>query len=330
MEINLTDADGRQLRSLDGFALDMELNGGDRDFELYVSVSDHDPQIDYGGRVFIPDTEYGGILGKLGTSTAEDMITWQGYTWRGMLANKVIVPPDGQDYYTVSGELNTVLSNLIEPLFSGVFVVPDTNTGVTVTNWKFDRFCTLLDGLTKMLKSVGYRLDIKYNQGAPNGCGWVDIQAVPIVDYSQEIELSQDSRLNFTMSDKRNGVNHLIIGGKGDMQERNIIHLYVQGDGSIGKTQYYTGINEIAYFYENTSTDSEDVETAGVEKLQELMNCKTFTMDIESLEPDVAIGDIVGGRDYITGMKMSAPVENVIITISNGEIKKEYKLEGTT
>lgn len=329
MVIQLTDKDGRQIRPLLDCNIDMELNDGDRDFELYFPVSDHNERIDYGCRIFIAGTEYGGILGGMGTNTSTDTITWQGYTWRGLLHQKVIMPPSGQDYYTVSGELNTILRNLIEPRFSGVFTVPEEDTGVTVNNWKFDRFCTLMDGIEKMLQSAGYRPDIRYNEGEPNGCGWVEVQAVPIVDYSEEIELSQDSRLNFSMTDKRNGINHLIIGGKGDMQERNIIHLYVQADGSIGHTQYYTGIDERTYFYENTSTDSDEVEKAGEEKLRELMDTKTFDMDIESLGIDVAIGDIVGGRDHITGMYMSAPVENIILTIENGVVKKEYKLEGT-
>ena len=329
MVIQLTNPEGRQVKELQDCSLDMELNDGERDFEVTVSAEDYDNSMDYGCRIFASDTEYGGILGKLISSTSDNAITWHGYTWRGMLANKVIVPPDGQDYYSVSGELNAILRNLIEPRFSGVFIVPDADTGVTVENWQFERFCTLLDGIVKLLKSVGYRIDIRYNDGDPNGVGWVEAQAVPIVDYTSELELSQDSRLNFRATDKRNGVNHLIIGGKGELQERNIIHLYVQADGSIGKTQYYTGIAEVEYFYENTSTDSADVEKAGIEKLEELMNCKAFDMDIESLGIDVAIGDIVGGRDYITGMYMSAPVENIIIKIEDGKISKEYRLEET-
>ena len=329
MVIQLTNPEGRQVKELQDCSLDMELNDGERDFEVTVSAGDYDNSMDYGCRIFASDTEYGGILGKLISSTSDNAITWQGYTWRGMLANKVIVPPDGENYYTVSGELNTILRDLIEPRFSGVFIVPDADTGVTVENWQFERFCTLLDGIAKLLKSVGYRIDIRYNEGDPNGVGWVEVQAVPIVDYTSELELSQDSRLNFRATDKRNGVNHLIIGGKGEMQERNIIHLYVQEDGSIGKTQCYTGIDEVEYFYENTSTDSADVGKAGIEKLKELMDYKSFDMDIESLGIDIAIGDIVGGRDHITGMCMSAPVENIIIKIEDGEISKEYRLEGT-
>lgn len=328
MVMQLTNPEGRQVKELQDCSLDMELNDGERDFEITVSAEDYDNSMDYGCRIFVADTEYGGILGKLISSTSDNTITWQGYTWRGMLANKVIVPPDGQDYYTVSGELNAILRDLIEPRFSGVFIVPDADTGVTVENWQFERFCTLLDGIVKLLKSVGYRTDIRYNEGDPNGVGWVEVQAAPIVDYTSELELSQDSRLNFRATDKRNGVNHLIIGGKGELQERNIIHLYVQEDGSIGKTQYYTGMDEVEYFYENTSTDSAEVENTGIDKLRELMDCKTFDMDIEALGIDVAIGDIVGGRDHITEMSMGVPVENIVIKIENGKVSKDYYLEG--
>lgn len=327
MVMQLTDQYGRQIKALTECSVDMELNDGDRDFEISVSALNYDKCMTYGCRVFVPGTEFGGVLGELNTSTAKDSVSWKGYTWRGMLHRKLIIPPSGQDYYTASGELNTILRSLIEPRFEGLFVVPDTDTNVAIGSWKFERFCTLLDGIVKMLKSVGYRLNIKYNQGEPNGVGWVEVQAVPIVDHSEELELSQDSGIDFRMSDKQNGVNHLVVGGKGELQDRNIIDLYVQADGTIGHEKYYTGVDEVEYFYENTSSDSEDVEEKGIEKLKTLMNSKTFEMDIESLGIDVAIGDIVGGRDYITGMEMKAPVGNIILKIKDGTVEKDYQLE---
>ena len=141
-----------------------------------------------------------------------------------------------------------------------------------------------------------------------------------------QIELSQDSRLNFTMDDKQNGVNHLVVTGKGELQERNIFHLYVQKDGSIGKTQYYKGLNEISAVYENTSTETAELEKTSVEQLQKLMNKKTFQMDVAKLGIEVGIGDIVGGRDYLTGMYMSKPIENIIYEITNGGLQTNIRM----
>ena len=281
----------------------------------------------YGNLVYIPGTEYGGIIGKVLTSTTLDYVELKGYTWRGRLAYKAIEPPSGRDYKVVSGELNKVLKALIEPEFDGLYVVSSEDTGVSVSNYQFDRYCTLLEGVTKMLTSVGYRLDIQHKRekGVP---GYVLIRAVPIVDYSDRIELSKDCGLNYTMEDIRDGVNHLIVTGKGELQERNVFHLYAWPDGSIKKTQYYTGLDEIVQVYENTSTETDQLEDQSLDKLTELMSKKKFSMDVERLGIDVGIGDIVGGRDYLTGMYGAKPIENITCSVIAGVTSKEYELEG--
>lgn len=326
MDIILTNDAGNQLKKLNDVYFDCELNGGDRDFELTIPLEKYDSSIDYGCRVFVSNTEIGGIIGKKNISTSDGSVSFSGFTWRGMLANRIIMPDEGEDYKIVTGELNSVISDLLG--VSGVFEVSTTSTGVSVSNYQFDRFCTLLDGLTKMLDSVDYRLEINYLEGSPNGSGYCELSALPIHDWSSEIELSQDNKLNFNISDKRNGVNHLIVGGKGELEERNLFHLYVDENGDIGSTQYYFGDDEIAYFYENTSTETDELEEQATEKLQELMNRKEFDMDVETLNIDIAIGDIVGGRDQVTGTYISKPLENIVVTISGDSITKKYTLEG--
>lgn len=319
----------KELREL-GFIKDanvtVDLNGN-RNFSVQIARSNWYEELTFSSLIYIMGTEYGGIIGEVLTDTTLDYVELKGLTWRGRLAKKIIQPPAGSDYKTVSGELHTVMKSLIEPEFDGLFVVSQENTGVTVSNYKFDRYCTLLDGLTKMLKSKGYRLKLTF-QREENEPGYLYIEAVPIVDYSDQIELSQDCQLNYTMDDKRDGVNHLIVTGKGELQDRNVLHLYVQEDGSLGKTQYYTGLQEIAEVYENTSTETDELEEASIEKLQELMNKKTFKMDVAALGIDVDIGDIVGGRDYLTGMYMAKPVENIIYELTGDVESKTYKLEG--
>ena len=327
MELQLADSSGIQLTRLQYCNFDADLNK-EKDFELSMDIAHYDKRIKDKCRVFVPDTEIGGLIGEPFIDTGTNTISFSGYAWRGLLNKKILIPPVGEDYLKKTGELNNILKELVEPRFSGLFKVSDKNTAVVLYNYQFDRFCTLYDGVVKMLKSVGYRLNIFYNQGYPNGSGWVEIEAVPIVDYSDSEELSQDSKLSFSMREKKNGVNHLIVVGKGELQERVVIHLYVQGDGSIGKEQYYTGIDEIEEVYENTSTDTAELEEAGTEQLQELMNCKTLKMDVASLGIDISIGDIIGGRDQITGMYMAKPLDNIIVTIKDGVMSKEYKLEG--
>lgn len=316
----------RELGAIKDANVTVDLNGN-RAFSVQIARSYWRPELTFSRLIYIMGTEYGGIIGEVLTDTTLDYVELKGLTWRGRLAKKIMQPPTGSDYRTVSGELHTVMKSLIEPEFDGLFIVSQEDTRVSVTNYQFDRYCTLYDGLVKMLKSVGYRLKLSFRreQGEP---GYLFIEAVPIVNYSNRIELSRDCRLNYTMDDKRDGVNHLIVTGKGELQDRNVLHLYVQKNGSIGKSQYYTGLQEIAEVYENTSTETDELEEASREKLQELMNKKTFKMDVAALGIDVDIGDIVGGRDYLTGLYMAKPVENIIYELINGVESKTYKLEG--
>lgn len=322
----LANSDLRELGSVKDANLTVDLNGN-RNFSLQIARSYWRPELTFSSLIYILGTEYGGIIGEVLTDTTLDYVELKGLSWRGRLAKKIIEPPAGKDYKTVSGELHTVMKELIEPEFDGLFVVSQEDTGMIVNNYQFDRYCTLYDGLFKMLKSKGYRLQLSFRreQGEP---GYLFVEAVPITDYSNRIELSRDCKLNYTMNDKRDGVNHLIVTGKGELQDRNILHLYVQENGEIGMEQYYTGLQEIVEVYENTSTETDELMSAAEDRLRSLAGKKTFKMDVAKLGRDVGIGDIVGGRDYLTGMYMAKPVENIVYEIINDVESKTYKLEG--
>ena len=326
-DLILAGSDGREIKSLLNVGIDIDLNGT-RDFEVSIHRNAWSNEYEYGGYIFRPGTEIGGRIGRIYTDTALEVIKVCGYTWRGMMSGKVIEPPSGQDYKKVSGELHTIMKSLIEPEFDGLFVVSDQNTGITISDYQFERYTDLLSGVVKMLKSKDYRLQITYMEESKE-LGYVLIEAVPIVDYSSTIELSQDSGLDFQLNDIRNGYNHMIVAGKGELADRNVIHLYAWPDGSIKKTQYYTGIDEIAYVYENTSTETAEVEEKAKEEFLKIMNRQEFGMNTSALNLDVAIGDIIGGRDYLTGTYMAKPVENIIYTTdSNGNMETEYQVEG--
>lgn len=327
-QLILADQNLRDIRPVMDADIDIAVGSDENDYEVKIRRDRWDERYAYGNIFYIKNTEFGGSIGRKKINTAEDTISLYGRTWRGKLDKKVIRPPDGQDYRKVSGELNTVLNTLVTEQFNDYFVVSQADTGVTVTNYQFDRYCTLLAGITKMLKSVGYKLHIEYVQQERGQPGYVELSAAPIVDYSEQIELSQDSRLNFVFDETKNGVNHLICLGKGELQDRQVIDLYVGQSGSIGTTQYYTGVQEVAEVYENTSAETEELEEKGREKLQELMNSTSFSMDVEALDMEVEIGDIIGGRDYTTGMYAAKPIAKKIYKVEGGKTSLEYEIEG--
>ena len=327
-QLILADQNLRDIKPVMDADVDFAVGSDENDYEIKIRHDRWDERYAYGNVFYIKNTEFGGIIGRKKVNTEQDTISLYGRTWRGKLDKKVIRPPVGQDYRKVSGELNSVLNTLVTEAFDDYFVVSRNDTGMSVTNFQFDRYCTLLAGITKMLKSVGYKLHIEYVQQERGQPGYVELSAVPIVDYSEQIELSQDSRLNFTFDETKNGVNHLVCLGKGELQDRQVIDLYVGQNGSIGTTQYYTGIQEIAETYEDTSSESDELEEKGREKLQELMNSTSFSMDVEALDMEVEIGDIIGGRDYTTGMYAAKPIAKKIYKAEGGKTSLEYEIEG--
>ena len=196
------------------------------------------------------------------------------------------------------------------------------STGVSVTNFQYDRYCTLEEGLTKLLKSKGYKLNIEYDQTLKR----VVVSAAPIVDYSTDVEFSSDMQLNYTMHMQGDGVNHLICLGQGELKDRTVYHLYVNQYGEITTTQYYTGVDEITEIYDYAGAELADLIQYGKEHLQEIMNDNRFEITVNP-NTDIQIGDIVGGRDYLSGMTMTAPITGKIVKWDNGFQTIEYKIE---
>jgi hypothetical protein len=325
----VTDSFGNELGSVRNLKkLDVDLNET-QDFELTIPAGAWDPQLFADeNRIFVTDEEFGGIIGGKKTDTADGTIILKGRSWRGTLSKKIIEPPAGEDYKIVSGELNYILRTLITAAGLGKLItVPEGSTETTVTGFQFDRYITLLEGIDKLLASKDHRLQIDYirQELAP---GYVQMQAVPITDYSDQVELSQNNRLQFTFEETKNGVNHLICLGKGELKDRVVQHLYIQKNGAVGTTKYYTGLQEVVEVYDFSSAESEELTEKGTEKLLELTNQKQFTMDITKTDINMQIGDIIGGRDYITGMSIKKPIINKIYTLQNGRAGIEYRLKG--
>lgn len=317
--IVVADASGVELRSLLFLEYDFEIGDDENSFLVTCNRSEWET-IQDGSRIYIPDTEYGGLFKRLETSTKQGTIAAGGFTWRGMLQNKIICPLSGQDYAVDSGELNQILGSRVSAAFPGLFVGSNESTGVTVT-YQYNRYVTLYEGLKAMLKSVGYRMDIAYDSTT----GKVVVSAVPIVDYSNEIEYSSDMNANYEMVMEGTGVNHLICLGSGELRNRTVVDLYVDANGNISQTQTYFGAEEIAEVYDYAGASRDDLIQSGTQQLKEVRNDNQFKIDLESVR-DVAIGDIVGCRDYVTGMRMTAPITTKIVTWREGFEKTEYKL----
>lgn len=318
MEFIIADKDKKELGYVD---IDMDMDiGGTNDYKFSVSVKQWEDIYSQASCLYIPDTEYGGPVSRIKTS--DQTVTITGDIWRKQLEQKIIEPPAGQAYRTVSGEANAVIRELVNTMFAGSFSVPEIDSGIQVS-YQFERYVPLLSGISKMLEGCGAKLDIKLRQ---HQVGFtVELQALQIVDYSENLEYGSDNNIQFTTTEAQRGINHLICLGKGELADRLVVHLYADAEGNVSETQTFFGNDERTDIYQYGNAESRaDLVKGGTSRLKELMNYQEMTMNISNIDAD--IGDIVGGRNYDTGFVMKAPVTKKIIKIEGGKVKTRYEV----
>lgn len=327
MDLILATPDGRELKILH-YSIDIDLNKS-KDFEMIVPYDEWpEVEMEEKSRIYIPNTEYGGLSEEVETSTENNSISVRGFCWRGLLDKKILKPNTGEDYLTISGELNTCIGVLIDRCdLRSLFAVSEIDTGVSVSNYKFDRYTSLLSGLESMLLSVGYKLCVKYIQTANSG--YVRLSAEQIKNISNDNTFSADTMLDFNSKRYDRGINHLICLGSGELAARQVLHLYADRNGNISYTQSLFGIDEKeeTYEYPNAQTEA-DLEENGIKRFKELLNYEEVSTKVHQIDEDLDIGDTITAIDYITGLEITKPIANKIFKLENGIQSVEYKIEG--
>lgn len=282
------------------------------------------PLADGAGAVYVPDTEFGGLLEYKQINNYSDAITTKGWTWRGLLTQGVIEPDSGQDYKIVSGDAHIIMNNLLSGFLGGFFYVPETLSGINISNYQFNRYCTILDGLTAMLESVEAKLSIVAEK-PQSGAVQVTLTAKPIETIGDMYTV--DSTVDITHTDNRMGINHLICLGQGELAQRTRVDLYIDASGNISTTRYYTGRAERTEVYDYSSAEDRDTLISyGKKRLLEVASQKTISIDNANVSGDV--GDLVYG--YMDGVETTAPITHKILTISGGIWRFESKIKGAT
>lgn len=295
----------------------------DIDFEVGSSDASNDFELKTAQEgiegLYIPHTEWGGIVEYTEVSNSTEEITYRGYTWRGLLTNKIIIPPKGSDYKIVSGDANAIIKSLIGSAFGGIFTVPAKQSGITIKNHQFLLYETLLDGLEEMLSKVGARLYIHAEKEAAGEKIKVYIEAVKASTLTGSY--TADSPVQMTFTSDGMGINHLLACGKGELQARTRMDIYINNKGEVSRSKYYTGFQERTAYYDANNIEDDELFEKGKKKLLELASSRSMEIKADS-SVNLEVGDIVKG--YFNGITVTAPVEKKIYKVSGGSTTAEY------
>lgn len=319
MDLIYTNADREDVGVLKDYTFDLAFGSSENDFECKVYKENHCCLEDY--FLYIDGTEYGGIIDSIGV--ADDEITYSGRTWHGILNSKILEPDSGQDYLILNGEANTVLNRLIGRMgLNSLFKASAETSGITVNNYKMNRYIKGYDGIIKMLKAFGGKLNIKFNKG------FVELSAKPIVDYSQNEQFNSDL-IDFDVTKNYNPINHCICLGKGDLAKREVIHIYADRNGNMSENQVFTGLEEVTAIYENVNAEGDKLKSGGIEVIQNSWAADKLDFDFNADDESYDIGDIVGAREEITETTATKEITKKIVTIKNNDITISYPTDNT-
>lgn len=289
----------------------------ENDFELVLGNTE--PMLADNSVIYIDETEYGGIVDGMKSNSESDTITHIGRTWHGILNSKVIQPDSGADHLIVSGEANSVLASLIDRLgLSGLFSAVESSSGINIAKYQFNRYCMGYDGIRAMLEANGAKLKIRWENRR------VMLSAEHSADYT---DYPVDSDVAPLVVERRgNKVNHLVCLGRGELANREVVHLYVDQFGRIGNVQVFTGLEEVMEVYDYSGAESlEELRKGGIERLDELRSNDKIEVSINEdsgLVYDVT--DIIAAKDNKTGNTASAKIIQKIVKINNGTVNIEY------
>ena len=311
MDLIYANANREDVGVLKDYSLDLAYGVDENDFECKVSTDNHKCEASY--FLYIEGTEYGGIVDSVKVDTEYEEITYSGRTWHGIMESKIIEPDAGEGYLVVAGEGNAVLASLIERMgLSELFRVSEADSGVNVKSYKMNRYIGGYTGIRKMLKASGAKLNVAFKEGM------VELSTVPSVDYSKDEQFDTD-QIGFVITKRSHPINHVICLGKGELAEREVVHIYADESGNIVNSQVFFGLSEVATVYDYANAEStEELVEGGSEIILASWNADEVSADFDSEDAVYDVGDIVGAKERITGVEVAVDITKKIVTI-NGE-----------
>lgn len=316
------------------YEMDLAFGADENNFECVVAYDSH--CCEAGSFLYMEGTEYGGIVDAIQSKSDTKEVIYSGRTWHGILGSKIILPlqkgeastasvtlktTDGggnsliDRYLILSGDANACLQFLINRLgLSDMYKASSTAAGVNINRFQFDRFADAYSGIVKMLSSAGLKLKLVYSGGM------VELSASAKYDYSQDEEFDSDL-VEVSVKKAYKTVNHLICLGKGELENRTVVHLFTDAEGNISQTQTLFGCDEYVAIYDYSAVESEEeLISSGKDKLKALWEQDKLSVDFDAEMDSYDVGDIVGAVDNITGLSISATITKKVVTIRNGQI----------
>lgn len=311
MALIYTDTDLVEQGYLSGAVMDFQEEESENSFTLEMGLDDF-PKLSDGCYVFDENNpQFGGRVQKVRIQTAQNSLTWSGLTFAGVLSTKIIEPPSGQAYREIYGTLSEKVNTILELVgLDGVFY---TNaSGSAESNWKIDRYTDVLSAFRKLASKSNLAMDVSFDKTHNVQKLLISFRTAKTVVAGEEYD---SDLFSFDIEKDMMPVNHLICLGGGQLEERQVYHLYTNDSGTISETRpaSLTKENEVFAVYDYSNVESyEELQKEGLKHFQEILDNGT---KLEITPPEEAVfrlGDKIAGLEQISGIYVEKEVKKII------------------
>ncbi|MFI3173118.1 MAG: hypothetical protein R3Y58_12240 [Eubacteriales bacterium] len=325
MDINLiyTNEESVERGYLNDVSIDITFaksSSDSNDFELSMDVSNYDLAFRKGSYFYTEEaTEIGGIIDVVSVDTSSETVTLTGVTWRGLLDTIYIQPPNEEEaYYSVSGEANTIIEELLFGQFDGLYVVDDVGSSDIIVDYDI-RDISILQAIEKMLyyATPSAKLDIAHYEGK------VHVKAVLIQDLSELVQYDETYGVEMIATTAGYSYNHILALGSGELVERLRLNIYMTDTGSWSvdpADEQFVGLEKRMYKYDATNIDDiDELQESAISAAEGANSTDTIALSFDS--DAEALFDMVGVKEDITGIWGTEQITSKLVkgTITDGK-----------
>ena len=283
----------------------------ENDFELTLAGAQEVP--DFRSFIYVEGTDVFGVVRGV-DHNVDGSVRVRGVTWTGLLENRVLKPPSGSAYFTVSGDMRDCASSLIKQLgATDVFAVTGGKSGVSASHTFKGRNNDEAQTDTGRYKggwSALWQLLVDHKCKAVARYDDVAHKVMLSITKAEDLTDTEDMEQVGTAVaiGVKKPVNHLVCLGQGELAERTVLDLYMDSKGNVSTTQSLKGLDEIADVYDDSGAeDAKKLKSDGTDKLKEYWS-DSQNVDISLSSDRYDLGDLVGGTDPVTGIRATATV----------------------
>ena len=321
IKLYILNSDRLPIAVLQHYSLDLAYGDDENDFELsFTDILPEDVTVTAGCLWYVSDSEYGGIIDTIQDN--DGAVSYRGRCWHGVLANKIIEPDSGQDYYRVNGSLASIFTTLINRHKLSQLIMVDPETPNIVSGvFQFNRYITLFEGLLSLCDSLRFTVSLKWDSA--HHMLLLGAQPRRIITRSTSMVTLDTTRVF-------RPVNHLIGLGQGELKDRATSHWYADSRGNVSQSQSLFGVDEVTAIYDYSSEDNAKLADDTRKKLAEYQGESVAKLTINNPSETLRLGDIFTARSTITGMSLTQPIGKKVVTIDEGILSVDYSLRGAS